>query len=118
MKFHAVVTTVMKYLEGQMVPGMNELQEFAFYALWESVNDEATSWAELLSSNPALRAITAIDKDGNVDVDKLIARVRKALERKGKLTVDVPCYGAVCFTPADIDEIGVMLKGVANETGA
>ena len=118
MKFQTVVNTVMKYLEGQMVPGMTELQEFAFYALWESVNDEASSWAELLSSNPMLRAVTTIDKEGNVDVEKLVSRARKSLERKGKLSVDVPYYGAVCFTPADIDEIGVLLKGVANETGA
>lgn len=117
MEFSKVVNTIMKYLEGQMVPGMTELQEFAFYALWESVNDEASSWQDLLTANPVLRAVVAIDKSGNVDVDKLISRAKKSLDRQGKLTVDVPLYGAVCFTPTDIDEIGVMLRGAAHETG-
>lgn len=118
MEFSKVVNTIMKYLERQMVPGMTELQEFAFYALWESVNDESAIWQELLTSNPVLRAVVAIDKEGNVDVEKLISRARKALERKGKVNVDVPCYGAICFTPADIEEIGVMLKGASYETGS
>ena len=118
MDFNKVVTAIMKYLEGQMVPGMTELQEFAFYALWESVKDEAASWQELLTSNPVLRAVVAIDKDGTIDVEKLLSRAKKALEKKGKLTVDVPFYGAICFTPADIEEIGAMLRGAAHETSA
>ena len=107
-----VIETIFKYLEKNMVPGMNGLQEIAFYAVREAIDDEAENLIETIKSKPLVRAIAAIDKDGNVDVEKLACRVRKGIEAKGSLTIDIPLYGSICFRPEDIDNILADLKEV------
>lgn len=107
-----VIETIFKYLEKNMVPGMNGLQEIAFYAVREAVDDEADHLIELIKAKPLVRAIAAIDKDGSVDVEKLANRVRKGIEAKGSLTTDIPLYGPVKFVPEDIDNILADLKEV------
>ena len=107
-----VVETIFKYLEVNMVPGMSGLQEIAFYAVREAIDDEAETLIETIKAKPLARAIVAIDKDGNVDVEKLASRVRKGIEAKGSLTIDIPLYGNICFVPSDIDKILSDLKEV------
>lgn len=107
-----VVETIFKYLEVNMVPGMSSLQEIAFYAVREAIDDEAETLIETIKAKPLARAIVAIDKDGNVDVEKLASRVRKGIEAKGSLTIDIPLYGNICFVPSDIDKILSDLKEV------
>ena len=107
-----VVETIFKYLESNMVPGMSGLQEIAFYAVREAIDDEAETLIETIKAKPLARAIVAIDKDGNVDVEKLASRVRKGIEAKGSLTIDIPLYGNICFVPSDIDNILSDLKEV------
>ena len=107
-----VVETIFKYLEVNMVPGMSGLQEIAFYAVREAIDDEAETLIETIKAKPLARTIVAIDKDGNVDVEKLASRVRKGIEAKGSLTIDIPLYGNICFVPSDIDNILSDLKEV------
>ena len=107
-----VVETIFKYLESNMVPGMSGLQEIAFYVVREAIDDEAENLIETIKAKPLARAIVAIDKDGNVDVEKLASRVRKGIEAKGSLTIDIPLYGNICFVPSDIDKILSDLKEV------
>ena len=107
-----VIETIFKYLEKNMVPGMNGLQEIAFYAVKEAIDEEADNLIETIKAKPLVRAIAAIDKDGNVDVEKLACRVRKGIEAKGSLTIDIPLYGSICFRPEDIDNILADLKEV------
>lgn len=107
-----IIETIFKYLEKNMVPGMNGLQEIAFYAVKEAIDEEADNLVDTIKAKPLVRAIAAIDKDGNVDVEKLAGRVRKGIAAKGSLAIDIPLYGSICFTPDDIDNILADLKEV------
>lgn len=110
MKFAKAVDTALTYIEKQMTPGMSDLQEVLFYTFVEAIHDEADTIVETVSRNPFTRALLAIDKDGNVDTEKIMARIKKGMEHKGSLCVDVPLYGPVRFLPEDIDNIAALLK--------
>lgn len=111
-----VIDSVFKYLEANMVPGMNDLQEIAFYSVREAVFDEAETLIEKVNKNPLLRAVLTIDKDGNVDPEKLANRIKKGIERKGSVTFDIPMYGPVRFVADDIDNIlGTIMEVGHNE---
>ena len=63
-----------------------------------------------------LRAVLTIDKDGNVDPEKLANRIKKGIERKGSVTFDIPMYGPVRFVTEDIDNIlGTIMEVGRNE---
>lgn len=111
MKADKVIDTFMGYLQDQMVPSMTNAQEFAFYAFWESIRDEADTLVSRLTSNPLTRAIIAIDKDGEIDTDKLVARLRKTFERQERLSLEVPFFGTVCFNESDLTAIEARLRG-------
>lgn len=117
MQAKTIINTVFKYLEKNMVPGMSGLQEIAFYTIREALDDEAENVIEIIKNKPVVRAIAAIDKDGDVDVEKLANRIRKGMEAAGGLTFDVPLYGSVRFVPEDIDNILVELKEVSYNEG-
>lgn len=114
MEAKKVMDSVFSYLEKNMVPGMSDIQEVAFYAIKEAVNEEYDKLLETIKGKPLVRAIAAIDKDGDVDVDKLAKRIRKGLESKGSITFDVPLYGSIRFVPNDIDNILADLKEDSN----
>lgn len=105
-----IICVIFKYLEKNMVPGMSDLQEIAFYAIREAMDDEAENLIETIKNKPLLRAIVAVDKNGDIDIEKLSSRAKKAIEAKGSLTIDIPLYGPVRFVPDDIDNILIELK--------
>ena len=110
MEARKVLDAVFKYLENNIAPGMSDLQEILFYAVREAMIDEYDTIMHSVTSNPFLRAVVAMDKDGDVEVEKLADRVRKAIERKGSITFDVPMYGKLKFVPDDIDNVLMLLK--------
>ena len=112
MEASKVIGTVFKYLEKNMVPGMNELQEVAFYTIEETVFEETEKIIEAVTDHPFTRVLISVDKSGNMDVEKLASRLRKAMERKGSVSFNVPFYGPVRFIPEDIDNILRELKEV------
>lgn len=112
-----VIDAFFGYLEKNMVPGMNALQEIAFYSVKEAIDEEADGFIDTIKNKPLVRAMAAIDKEGDVDVDKLANRIRKGLESKGFLEIDIPLYGPVRFVPEDIDNILGELKEVERNEG-
>jgi hypothetical protein len=117
MEISKVLDAAFEYLEENMVPGMNDLQEIAFFAIKETVVEEAQPLMEAVMKNPLYRAIAAIDKNGDVNTERLCNRVRKAIERKGGAEFDVPLYGKIRFTPEDIDKIEAKLNGGGGNEG-
>lgn len=111
MEISKVINAAFEYLEENMVPGMNDLQEIAFFAVKESVMEESQNLMKAVTKNPLYRAIAAVDKNGNVDTERLCNRIRKAIEHKGGVELDVPLYGKIKFTPEDIDKIEAKLNG-------
>ena len=111
MEASKVLNAVFEYLEENMVPGMNDLQEIAFYTIKETVSEEAEKLLESVTKNPLTRAVVSIDKDGNVDTERLFNRLHRVIERKGVVEMEVPLYGNLKFTPEDIDKIAVKLNG-------
>lgn len=56
-----------------------------------------------LSNNAMVKALGLIDGE-NVDIDIIIAELRKQAQR-GTATVDIPMIGPVTFGPADVDSL-------------
>ena len=117
MEISKVLDATFEYLEENMVPGMNDLQEIAFFAVKESVMEESQTIMEAVIKNPLYRAIVAIDKNGDVNTERLCNRVRKVIERKGVVELDVPLYGKIGFTPEDIDGIEKKINGGGGNEG-
>lgn len=118
MEAKLVLDHVFKYLEKNMVPTMNSAQEFAFYTVWESIKDESDGLISRLTANPVTRSVLSIDKDGDVDTEKLVSRLGRAFEKKGKLQVNIPMFGPVTFLPEDLNAVADSIRRESRENNS
>ena len=114
MKFEKVINGIVKYIDRNICPNMNDLQEIGYRAMCSRVLDNTDQYQEMLSKNAFVKTFAVIDESGDVDVDGLIKAIRDPIAKKGKVKIKVPFYGSFTFTPEDIDELHRTIKGEEN----
>ena len=84
---------------------LNDWQEvFARIAVGRIIgNPEALK--QSLMANGIVRTFAVMDSEGNVDLENLARDLKREIERKGKISVEVPMIGKISFVASDIDEI-------------
>lgn len=110
-QFNTVVDGISKYINKEIISGMNDLQEIVARIAVGRVLENHDKIKEYLSSNGIIRTLGIIDSDGCVDVDALFSEIKREIERKGKLTIAIPMFGKMTFTPNDVDTIKQYVTG-------
>ena len=57
-----------------------------------------------LIESPIVQYFGIIDKEGEIDVDKLLKQMRKSMPEEG-LKVSIPLVGTVVFSKSDVDAL-------------
>lgn len=104
-EFNRVIDGLFRYLNNNLLAKMNDWQEvFARIAVGRIIgNPEALK--QSLMANPFVRTFAIFDSEGNVDLENLARDLKREIERKGKISVEVPMFGKMNFVASDIDEI-------------
>jgi hypothetical protein len=105
MKFEQVLNGVVKYIDKEIYPGMNDWQEMLARIAVSRIIGNTENLKTTLSSNPFLRTFAIIDNDGNVDLESLIKDLKSQMEKKEKLKVSLSIFGDLTFTPQDVDKL-------------
>ena len=102
-KFEKVIDGIARYINAEIYTGMNDLQEMlARIAVGRVINNEKAI-KESLMNNGIIRTFGLIDNDGMVDVEGLRGELKREIERKGKISISIPMFGKLTFTPDDVD---------------
>ena len=56
-------------------------------------------------NNPFIRTFAIVDSDGEVDYEGILCDVKAELEKKEKITIEMPLLGKFTFVPDDVDEL-------------
>jgi hypothetical protein len=104
-QFSTVIEGLSKYVNHEIVSGMNDLQEIMARIAINRILADHEKIKETLCENGVIRAMGIIDSDGYVDVDYLFDEIKKEIERKGKLVISIPMFGKITFNPSDIETI-------------
>lgn len=102
-KFETVVDGINKYLDREIYKNLNDLQEFVARLAVGRINQNAEAIKMALMNNGFAKTMCLVDSEGMVEIDALLHEVRKEVERKGHIQVDVPMIGKITFTPSDVD---------------
>lgn len=102
-RFETVVDGINRYIDKEIYKNLNGLQEFVARLVVGRVNDNAESIKNVLMNNGLAKTLCIVDSDGMVDVDVLLADIRREIERQGSLQVDIPMIGKLTFHTADVD---------------
>lgn len=109
MKYLKVVDGLTRYIDREIVPLMNDNQQTGYVIICEMLNDESYV-LDKLKSNAIIRGMLSIDKDGNINVDRLHTLLKASIKRKEKFVLDVPFFGKFTLTESDIDSIFTTIK--------
>jgi hypothetical protein len=105
MEFERVLDGIMRYLNSEVIVRMNDWQEMlARIAISRLIGDHERL-KETLTSNGYIRTFAIMDRDGKVDVDGLMRDIRKEIERKGRISIEIPLMGKFTFTAEDVDKL-------------
>ena len=102
-EFEKVMSGISRYMDAEIYANMNEWQEFlARLAVGRLLGNEE-NLKDMLVKNGYIRTFNIIDADGMVDVESLADDLRREIGRKGKVSFELPMFGKMTFTPADVD---------------
>lgn len=110
--FDQVLDGLARYLNKNFYSNLNDFQEIvARLAIGRILGNE--NLKQNLMANPYVRTFAIFDSEGNVDLEPIMRDLKKEIERKGKMTVEIPMFGKISFTGEDISEIYREITGEA-----
>lgn len=110
-EFETVIDGMAQYINDELYPRMNDLQEFSARVLVGRVINNVDNIKNTLLSNGFLRTFAIIDSDGMVDIYSLAKDVKRELSKKEKITFDIPFFGKMTFKPCDVDSLYYIITG-------
>lgn len=110
-KFETVIDGINKYLDREIYKNLNDLQEFVARLAVGRINQSVETIKVALMNNGFVKTLGVIDHDGMVDIDVLLHDIKKEVERKGHIQVEIPMIGKLTFFPADVDILSEHIYG-------
>lgn len=115
-KFEKVLDGVAKFMDKEIYPGMNDWQEVLVRVVAGRIFECREVVKKSLVNNGIVRTFGVIDEDGNVDIEGLAADIKKEIQKKTKITVEIPMLGSMTFHPSDVDKLrNFIMEGIENE---
>ena len=112
--FERVMDGVIKYIDAEIIGGMNEWQELVARMAIGRIAENSEAVKSAVLSNGIVRTFGVVDSNGMIDIDGLARDLKREIARKGKLTVKIPMFGVMTFKPEDVDKIHYMITGGIN----
>ena len=104
-EFNRVIDGLARYMNNNVFVNMNDWQEIIARVAGGRLIGNPEMLKQNLMSNGIIKTFAVMDSEGNVDLEPLMRDLKREIERKGKLTVDIPMFGKMSFVASDIDEI-------------
>lgn len=104
-EFEKVIDGILSYMDSEIFSGMNEWQDFAARVFIGRLVNNQEQIKNALINNGFLRTMSVIDSEGMVDVDTLLTDIKNEIERKGKISFNIPMFGKLTFKASDVDEL-------------
>lgn len=105
MELEKILRGIMSYIDTNILPGMNDVQQFGYLSMCEVLKEDISPVKTLLEKNIFARVLLSADKEGNVNIDRVATAARKAIEKKGKISFKIPGFGSFTLNVTDVDDI-------------
>ena len=90
---------------------MNSLQEIGARLIVGRIIGNPEVLKQNLANNGFVKTLAIMDSEGNVDLEPIMKDLKREIEKKGKLVIEIPMFGKMTFVPADIDDIYKEITG-------
>lgn len=108
-KFEAVLDGAAKFMDKEIYSGMNDWQEVLARVTVGQIFENREAVKAAVVNNGIIRTFGIVDENGDVEIDSLASRLKAEIQRKEKLTVSIPLFGSITFSPSDVDSLYQMI---------
>lgn len=106
---NSVIAGLKNYLESELVSQLTGLNKWVVGAGLAMAIDNGAEIFEKLKKEPMVKALKVIDKEDNIDIDKLYKYLLEQA-KKSSVTFSAPVVGAVTLKSSDVEKIYNMIK--------
>ena len=110
MTFEKVLDGAVRFINENVIPGMNDWQEIAARIAIGRLYENQQSVLTFLQNNGIVRAFGVIDSEGDVDIDRLCTDLKREIQKKKKIQVANPGFGKMSFDATDVDKLYNYIK--------
>ena len=103
--FNQVLDGLARYLNKNFYPNLDDFREVVARIAVGRILQNPENLKQSLSGNGIIRTFAIMNSDGDIDLEPIMKDLKREVERKGKMTVEIPLFGKVSFTGDDISEI-------------
>lgn len=112
MKIEKVIDGLIKYIDKHVLPQMTALQEVGYLTISEAIRNDVGAIEQLIANNIFAKMLFSADRNGEINLERLVSGLRKVIAKKGSVTFNIPMYGNFTLNDSDITEI---LKNMTEE---
>ena len=109
MEFDKVISGLLKYLDREIYPNMNDWQRLIARMAVGRIVNSSDNIKTYVMSNGFLRTFAVVNQDGSIDVDGLIKDMC-GLMIEQPLEIDLPMFGKFKFTAEDVQKLYLYIK--------
>ena len=103
--FEQILDGLARYMNKYFYSNLNDWQEIVARLAVGRIIGNPETLKQSLQANGIIRTFAVMDSEGNVELEPLMRDLRKEIERKGKMTVEIPMFGKISFTGEDVTEL-------------
>lgn len=103
--FEQILDGLARYLNKNFYANLNDWQEIVARLAVGRIIGNPETLKQSLQANGIIRTFAVFDSEGNVELEPIMRDLRKEIERKGKMTVEIPMFGKISFTGEDVTEL-------------
>ena len=103
--FEQILDGLARYMNKYFYSNLNDWQEIVARLAVGRIIGNPETLKQSLQANGIIRTFVVFDSEGNVDLEPIMRDLRKEIERKGKMTVEIPMFGKISFTGEDVTEL-------------
>jgi hypothetical protein len=103
--FEQILDGLARYMNKYFYSNLNDWQEIVARLAVGRIIGNPETLKQSLQANGIVRTFAVMDSEGNVELEPIMRDLRKEIERKGKMTVEIPMFGKISFTGEDVTEL-------------
>lgn len=103
MEFDRVFNGLIRYINKEMFPGFNDVQDVVGRIALRRVIEKKQAIKDVLTGNGLLKTFAIIDDRGEVDIEGLLKDLRAEICERQKLQIKIPMFGTFTFVEGDVD---------------
>jgi hypothetical protein len=103
--FEQILDGLARYMNKYFYSNLNDWQEIVARLAVGRIIGNPEALKQSLQANPFVRTFAVFDSEGNVDLEPIMRDLRKEIERKGKMTIEIPLFGKISFAGEDVTEL-------------